>query len=174
VRASARNALGDSPTAARNLVVVLEPSLLVLPIEATLPTLGEPVGNERAHGDTPSRRMLHRPFGRGNASHDFIVCRLGQHFLAYLVAGGRVAPLAADVAEPDPELLTAGVDSAARFDSTASATALSSRRDSLDEDAPFGGGISKVKLLKKFIPSTPSIPWPRSATFTCTSGTANL
>jgi hypothetical protein len=37
--------------------------------------------------------MLHRPFGRRDASYDFIVRRLCQHFMAYLVSGGRVAPL---------------------------------------------------------------------------------
>ena len=36
------------------------------------------------------------------------MCRLCQHFLAYLVAGERVAPLPTDVAEPDPELLAQG------------------------------------------------------------------
>jgi hypothetical protein len=87
------------------------PALVVLPIEPTLPPLGDPVGDERAHGDAPSRRMLHRPFGRGDARHDFILRGLGQRFLAYLVAGGRIPPLAADVTEPDPELLTARVDS---------------------------------------------------------------
>jgi hypothetical protein len=53
-------------------------------------------GGERAHGDTSSRRMLHRPFRRGDARHDFIVRRLCQRILSYLVADGRVAALVVD------------------------------------------------------------------------------
>jgi hypothetical protein len=44
----------------------------------SIAALVDPVGDERAHGDTPSWRMLHRPFGHGDASHDFIVRRLGE------------------------------------------------------------------------------------------------
>jgi hypothetical protein len=37
--------------------------LVVLPVEFTRPALGDPVRSERAHGDIPSRRILHRPSG---------------------------------------------------------------------------------------------------------------
>ena len=107
----ARANLGDWQISDVGEHVAIESTLVGLPIQATLATLGEPLGHEPAYGEAPGRCVLDGLRRGTDARHGLIVHDLRELLLTNVVAGRSVAPHAARVAESDPELRSSCVDS---------------------------------------------------------------